>query len=98
MSKNFWPGTYVNQNDDIPPGPDYIVKLSNNVLTAPAGNLSNVLVTNYQVPSTGTVFHRIILGPDGNMYFTELALDKVGRLIVDNTQGAPQGYSFLLGT
>src|SRR5262249_34937874 len=39
----------------------------------------------YQAPSTGTVLHRILLGGDGNLYFTELGLDKVGRLVVSPT-------------
>ncbi|MBU6294164.1 MAG: DUF4214 domain-containing protein [Planctomycetes bacterium] len=79
---NLYTQSYVNQSNPIPSGPDYIIELSSQILTASAGDLRGVVVTNYQVPSTGTVFHRITLGSDGNMYFTELALDKVGRLIV----------------
>jgi virginiamycin B lyase len=94
---NLYAESYVNQNDPVPAGPDYIVKLSNAILTAPAGDLSNVLLTRYQLPSTGTVLHRIILGSDGNMYFTELGLDKVARLIVSDSLGVPAGYSFTLG-
>lgn len=93
---NLYAQSYVNQNSPIPSGPDFIIKLSKEILTAAPGDMSKVLVTNYQVPSTGTVFHRIILGDDGNMYFTELALDKVGKLTVSDSL-APQGYSFNLG-
>jgi virginiamycin B lyase len=94
---NLYAESYVNQNDKIPPGPDFIVRLNSSILTAQAGDLSTVLLTRYQVPSTATVFHRIILGSDGNMYFTELAQDKVGRLIVTGKSDTPQGYSFNLG-
>src|SRR5262249_46560932 len=53
-------------------GPDFIVELSKEIQTAPAGDLSQVALTRYQVPSIATMFHRIILGGDGNLYFTEL--------------------------
>jgi virginiamycin B lyase len=94
---NLYAESYVNQNDKIPTGPDFIVRLNSSILTAQAGDLFTVLLTRYQVPSTATVFHRIIMGSDGNMYFTELAQDKVGRLIVTGKPDTPQGYSFNLG-
>jgi virginiamycin B lyase len=34
------------------------------------------------VPTRDTVMHRIVQGPDGNVWFTELNADKVGRLTV----------------
>jgi len=94
---NLYTQSYVNQNDPIPSGPDFIVKLSSDILNAPAGDMSNVTVTRYQVPSRGTVFHRIDHGSDGNMYFTELALDKVGRLVVDPSSTIPPTFSFNFG-
>ncbi len=94
---NLYTQSYVDQNNPVPSGPDFIVKLSSNILTAPAGDTSNVPLTRYQVPSEGTVFHRITLGSDGNMYFTELALDKVGRLLVGTASTTPPTYSFNFG-
>ncbi|WP_439621839.1 virginiamycin B lyase family protein [Gemmata sp.] len=91
---NLYTQSYVDPNNPVPSGPDYIIKLSSEILTAPAGDLRGVAVTNYQVPSTGTVFHRITLGSDGNMYFTELALDKVGRLVV---AAGPSPFQFDFG-
>jgi virginiamycin B lyase len=43
-------------------------------------------VTFYQVPTRDTVMHRIIQGPDGNMWFTELKADKVGKIITGLTR------------
>src|SRR5262249_35212128 len=77
---NLYAESYVSQIVGPKGGPDFIVKLSKEILTAPAGDLSQVTLTRYQTPSTGTVLHRIILGGDGNLYFTELGVDKVGRL------------------
>jgi virginiamycin B lyase len=34
----------------------------------------------YKVPTQKTVMHRIIQGPDKNMWFTELKSDRVGRV------------------
>jgi virginiamycin B lyase len=40
-----------------------------------------VPVTFYKVPTTQTVMHRIVQGPDGNLWFTELGSNKVGKLV-----------------
>ncbi len=37
-------------------------------------------VSLFDVPTHNATLHRIILGPDGNMWFTELAADKVGYI------------------
>src|SRR5262249_54853140 len=50
------------------------------ILTSPPGDLSRVRLTYYAVPTRNTVLHRIILGPDGHMWFTELRTDMVGTL------------------
>jgi virginiamycin B lyase len=81
---NLFTQSYVSQKGPQG-GPDFIVRLSKEILAAPAGDLSGVTLTRYQAPSTGTVFHRIILGDDGNLYFTELGLDRVGRLLLRAT-------------
>lgn len=72
--------SYVNPKSGPQGGPEFVVELSNDILNAPPGDLSGVAVTQYRVPSTGTLFHRIILGSDGNMYFTELGTDRIGQL------------------
>ena len=82
---NLWTQSYVNQNNLPPTGPDYIVRMGNTILNAPNGDISSVLITRYQAESEGTVFHRIILGDDGDMWFTELALNNIGKVrIVPN--------------
>jgi virginiamycin B lyase len=37
-------------------------------------------VREFPIPTKGATMHRIILGPGGNMWFTELASDKVGYI------------------
>ncbi|MCE2680485.1 MAG: hypothetical protein LW629_08590 [Burkholderiales bacterium] len=93
-SGNLWTQQYVPKNSPSA-GIDNIVKInkdaiarmraaatgapprSNQVFTTVAADF-----TFYAVPSTNTVLHRIVEGPDGFMWFTELFADKVGKLNV----------------
>ena len=59
---------------------DHVIKIDKAIATAPAGDLSGVPITYYRTPSHDTVMHRIKQGPDGNIWFTELNTDKLGRL------------------
>ena len=81
---NLWTQAYVNQSNPYPAGTDAIVKIDATMTLAPAssqvGGISDVPVTYYEVPTQDTVMHRITQGPDGNIWFTELAADKLGRL------------------
>lgn len=79
--KNLWVQQYVNPNDPDPPGPDHIIQIDRAILTADASDTARVPVIFYQVPTRDTVMHRIIQGPDGNMWFTELQANKVGKLV-----------------
>ena len=61
---------------------DYIVKLNRGILGThlhrPKGTFVDCEF--YKVPSKAYVLHRIIIGPDGNPWFTELGRDRVGTL------------------
>lgn len=82
---NLWVQQYIDQNAPTPaapspPGADHIVRIDKAILTASPGDLSNVPITFYRVPTSQTVMHRIVQGPDGNIWFTELASNKIGKL------------------
>jgi virginiamycin B lyase len=79
--KNLWVQQYVDYFSPYPAGADHIVKIDKSILTAKAMDISRVPFTFYEVPSRSTVFHRIIQGPDGSMWFTEMNANKVGKLI-----------------
>jgi virginiamycin B lyase len=79
--KNLWVQQYVDQNNPAPAGTDYIIKIDKSILTTAPSDLPNSAFTFYPVPTKQTVFHRIIQGPDGNMWFTEMKADKVGKLL-----------------
>lgn len=44
-------------------------------------------LTPFPIPTTGAVQHRIIIGPDGELWFTELAKDKIGRMVSGHASG-----------
>jgi virginiamycin B lyase len=86
-AKNLWVQQYVDQNNPTPANPspagsDYIIRIDKAILTASPDDLSKVPITFYKVPSTQTVMHRIVQGPDGNMWFTELGVNKVGKVLM----------------
>jgi virginiamycin B lyase len=72
---------YVNHNDPSPGGPDHIIKIDKAILKANPSDILSVPITFYSIPTADTVMHRIIQGPDGNMWFTEMHADKVGKLV-----------------
>jgi virginiamycin B lyase len=85
---NLWTQSYVDSANPQPPGADCIIRIDRAVVTSTPGDLSRIPIAYYQVPSRNTTMHRMIQGPDGNIWFTELAQDKVGRLITgDETTG-----------
>ena len=78
---NLWTQQYVDQSRPLPAGPDHLVRIDRAILSAPPGDISGVVFTYFQVPTRNTGMHRIIEGPDRNMWFTELKADRVGRAI-----------------
>jgi len=85
-AKNLWVQQYVDQNNPTPAEPspagnDFIIRFDKSILTTAPADISKVPVTFYKVPTTQTVMHRVVQGPDGNIWFTELGSNKVGKLI-----------------
>lgn len=77
---NLWTLSTIREGDPFF-GDDYLVKIDRRILKAKGGDISKVPYTFYKVPSRNTLLHRIIQGPNGNMWFTELATDVLGTLI-----------------
>jgi virginiamycin B lyase len=83
---NLWTQSYVNQADPYPDGIDCIIRIDKSIHDAPLGDISNVPVTYFKVPTTNTVMHRIAQGPDRNIWFTELNADQLGVLTIGGTR------------
>jgi virginiamycin B lyase len=74
---NLWTQQYMPHKTPDPNVADSIVRIDRSALNGRGGAGP---FTFYPVPTRDTVMHRIIRGPDGNMWFTEMNADKVGRL------------------
>lgn len=68
---SLWVQQYVDQNHPEPPGDDHIIRIEPKTQQ----------LTSFTVPDRGTVMHRITPGPDGNLWFTELKTDRIGRVL-----------------
>ncbi|HEY5722434.1 MAG TPA: hypothetical protein VIT45_08935 [Allosphingosinicella sp.] len=74
---NLWTQQYMPHKTPDPNVADSIVRIDRKVLQG--GQTGNGITFN-PVSTRDTVMHRIVRGPDGNMWFTEMNADKVGRL------------------
>jgi len=79
---NLWVQVYVDQNSCKPEGTDYLLKFDKSILQAPPGDLSNVPITTYAVATKGSMMHRIKRDHEGNLWFTEMMTDKLGRILL----------------
>ncbi|WP_146009509.1 virginiamycin B lyase family protein [Deinococcus planocerae] len=85
-AQNLWVQQYVDENNPDPPGPDHLVRIDRAVLAAGTPSSPGAAFTFFEVPTRQTVMHRIIRGPQGELWFTELKADRVGRLIPPQTR------------
>jgi virginiamycin B lyase len=76
---DLWVQQYVDPNRPEPAGDDYLVRIDKAGLAAGPEGLQAAHFTHRRVPTRSTVMHRIIEGPDGAMWFTEMHADKLGR-------------------
>jgi virginiamycin B lyase len=79
---DLWVQQYVDPNHPAPAGEDYLVRLDRAALKGPPQGFKPRQFERTAVPTRATVMHRVIRGPDGAMWFTEMHSDKMGRLAV----------------
>lgn len=84
---NLWVQQYVDHKRPDPNVADSIIRIDKAGLAAGPNGLKASHFKIYRVPTRDTVMHRIVRGPDGAMWFTEMNADKVGRLEVDAKGG-----------
>lgn len=99
---NLWTQGYVDSNDPLPEGPDFIIKIDKSVNITLSNNLANTPIEFFEIPTRNTIMHRIVQGPDGNIWFTELGTNKLGKLAfidqLPTTEGLSLSYSFPQGS
>lgn len=77
---NLWVQQYVSPPPTGAVADDYIVRLSADIVHAEKGDLTGVDIRYYRAPSRGTVMHRITQGPDGDIWFSELGINRIGKV------------------
>jgi virginiamycin B lyase len=77
---NLWVQVYVDQNNPDPAGPDYLLKFDKSIRKLTGSDVGGVPFSTHTLPSRGTVMHRIKPDYAGNLWFTELMTDKLGKI------------------
>lgn len=82
---NLWVEQYVDPSHPKPAGPDRLIRVASSIRTSSPAKVSARQFKVFDVPVRNGVLHRIIRGPDGNMWFTELSVNRVGRILAART-------------
>jgi len=77
---NLWVQVYVDQNNPNPSGYDYILRFDKSIRHIEGSDISGVPFSTHALASRGTVMHRIKMDHEGNLWFTEMMTDKLGKI------------------
>ncbi|TGE25932.1 hypothetical protein E5K00_12295 [Hymenobacter aquaticus] len=77
---NLWVQVYVDTSVPGLPGPDYLLCIDKAIRTSHDPYLFGVPLTTHRLPSSRTMLHRIKTDPAGNLWFTEMMTDKLGKV------------------
>ncbi|SHL92465.1 hypothetical protein [Mucilaginibacter sp. OK098] len=77
---NLWVQVYVDFNNPKPEGNDYIVKFDKSIRQACGVAVTGVPFTTHVVPSRMVMMHRIRKDYEGNLWFTEMMTDRLGKV------------------
>jgi len=77
---NLWVQVYVDGGGAEPHGTDYLLKFDKSIRLLADGDISGVPVVTYALASKGSMMHRIKCDHQGNLWFTEMMTDKLGRV------------------
>jgi virginiamycin B lyase len=83
-----WVQQYVDASHPEPVGADKLLRVAGDALHEAAGSATPLpagAATAFEVVSRGTIMHRIRPGADGVLWFTELATNTVGKVVVSAT-------------
>lgn len=83
---NLWVQVYAAMNHSMTPGKDYIMKFDKsfrNINLKQKQSLSPYLISIHVVPSKMSMLHRIRMDHTGNLWFTEMMTDKLGKITLE---------------
>jgi virginiamycin B lyase len=86
---NLWVEVYVDWQNPVAeiykaPNYDYIIKIDKVVRDLATNDISGVSCTPHTLPSKMAMLHRIKMAEDGNLWFTEMMTDRLGKIAVGN--------------
>ncbi|ASU34571.1 Vgb family protein [Mucilaginibacter xinganensis] len=77
---NLWIEVYVSDTDTSGKGYDYLIKVDRSGLYPEAGRNTGLNFTIYPLPRRMSMLHRIKMDFQGNMWFTEMMADRIGKI------------------
>lgn len=77
---NLWVQQWIDLADPDPAAADRILRVDASFVDDPVSPVPLDAITDIEVPSRLTGMHRLIVGPDDAIWFTELNLDTVGKV------------------
>lgn len=80
---NLWVQVYVDSNNPKPEGNDYLIKFDKSIRQIIGIEATGVPYTTHIVPSRNVMMHRIKKDNEGNLWFTEMMTDKLGKITLN---------------
>lgn len=77
---NLWVQVYVDAANPTPAGYDYIIMFDKSIRQLQGDDLSGIPFVMHTIPSKMSMMHRIRPDHDGNLWFTEMMTDKLGKI------------------
>lgn len=82
LQHNIWVQVYVDMNNPVPKGPDYLIRIDQSIRLCPDSDITGVSFETHTIPSRNSMMHRIRTDKEGNLWFTEMMTDKLGKVFL----------------
>jgi virginiamycin B lyase len=85
--QNLWVEVYADCNNPVAdiykaPNHDYIIKIDKGIRDLGTNDISGISFTPHTLPSKMAMLHRIKMADDGNLWFTEMMTDRIGKIAI----------------
>lgn len=83
LEGNLWVQVYVDFHNPSPAGNDYLIRFDSSITSLTGADLSGVGFSTFTIPSRNSMMHRIRTDQQGNLWFTEMMTDKLGKVFLN---------------
>jgi virginiamycin B lyase len=85
--KNLWVQVYADCHNPVAdiykaPNHDYIIKIDKAIRDLETNDISGISFTPHTLPSKMAMLHRIKMADDGNLWYTEMMTDRLGKVAI----------------